>query len=130
MAIRDKMRKNAASVLTPGETVQAVFGAQTVNQFAFIPLVLFGLIPAVVVLAVTKPFRVVVVTDRRILVCQAGRLKATAVHEVLEEGPRTTAIGEPKGLWWTCTSLGAKKMYVHNRFHKDIREADALRPAA
>lgn len=127
-SIRDKIRDNAAPHLQPGEHLQVVFGAQTLNQYLFIPLVILGILPAVIVIAVMKPFRVVLVTDRRIMVCRAGTLRTTTVTGVAEEGPRTTLIGEPSGLWWPCTSLGDAKLYVHNRFHKDIREADALRP--
>lgn len=130
MAIRDKMRVSATKELQPGETVQAVFGAQTVSQYLFVLFLLVGVLPFVIVMAFVKPFRVVVVTDRRIMVCRAGSLRTTKITEVIEEGPRSTQIGEPQGLWWTCSSLGNKKMYVHKRFHKDVREADALRPAA
>lgn len=129
MAIRDTMRANAAKDLQPGERVQAVFGAQTVNQYFLVLCLLVGVLPLFGVLAFAKPFRVVVVTDRRILVCRAGRLRTTAVTEVIEAAPRSTEIGDPTGLWWPCTSLGDQKLFVHTRFHKDIREADALRPA-
>ncbi|MBA3741990.1 hypothetical protein [Sporichthya sp.] len=129
-SIRDKIRTNAAPHLQPGESVQAVFAAQTVSQYLFVPLLLLGIVPLVVMLAVSRPFRTVIVTDRRILLAQAGRLRTTTVEKVLEEGPRTTRIGEPTGLWWVCTSLGNRKLHVHKRFHKDIRDADALLPAS
>ncbi|HUR72979.1 MAG TPA: hypothetical protein VMZ00_01810 [Sporichthya sp.] len=128
MAIREKMRANAAPHLQPGENLQAVFGAQTWNQYALLPLVLFGVLPAILVMAVVKPLRVVLVTDRRIVICQAGSLLATKIHGVVKESPRATALGEPTGLWWKCTTLGNTKMYVHKRFHTDVRKADALRP--
>lgn len=130
MAIRDKMRDSAAPHLQPGENLQVVFGAQTLNQYLFIPLVLLGVLPAIIVIAVMKPFRVVLVTDRRILVCRGGTVLTTKITGIAEEGPRSTAIGDPRGLWWSCTSLGTAKLYVHNRFHQDIREADALRSGA
>jgi hypothetical protein len=116
MAIRDKMSANAAPHLQPGETVQAVFGAQTHSQYFF-------LISAFVLLLFNS-YRVVVATDRRILVCRSGRLSTTAVNEVLRELPRSTRIGPPSGLWWKTESLG-ERLYVHKRFHKDVNAADA-----
>ena len=116
MAIRDKIRKNAASVLQPDESIQAVFCAQTVSAY-------FALISYWIILF-SNAYRVVVVTDRRILVCRSGRLVQTQVKGVEREFPRDTRIGEPDGLWWPCTTLG-NKLYIHRRFHKDVRAADA-----
>jgi hypothetical protein len=116
MAIRDKLRRNAASVLQPGETIQAVFCAQTVS--AYFALISYWII------VFANAYRVVVVTDRRILVCRSGRMTMTAVKGVERELPRGTRIGDPTGLWWPCDSLGGK-LYIHRRFHKDVRAADA-----
>lgn len=115
MAIRDKMTANAAPHLQPGETVQAVFGAQTHSQYLFLI--------SVFILLLLNSYRVVVVTDRRILVCRSGRLSTAAVNEVLRELPRSTRIGPPSGLWWKSESLG-ERLYVHKRFHKDVNAAD------
>ncbi|RFS83944.1 hypothetical protein D0T12_17250 [Actinomadura spongiicola] len=115
MAIRDKMRANAAHVLKPGENIQAVFGAQTTSQY-------FALI-SFWILIIANSYRVVVVTDQRVLVCRSGRLRTTPVVEVLRELPRDTRIGPPSGLWWRCETLG-ERLYVHKRFHKDVNAAD------
>lgn len=115
MAIRDKMRANAAHVLQPGENVQSVFGGQTVSPYFFLLsywILLFN------------SYRVVVVTDRRVLVCRSGRFRTTPVIEVLRELPRNTRIGPASGLWWRCETLG-DRLFVHKRFHKDIDAADA-----
>jgi hypothetical protein len=116
MAIRDKLRKNAAAVLQPGESIQSVFCAQTVS--AYLSLISYWII------VFANAYRVVVVTDRRILVCRSGRLTMTPVKGIDRELPRATRIGDPDGLWWPCTSLGGK-LYIHRRFHKDVRAADA-----
>jgi hypothetical protein len=116
MAIRDKLRSNAAPLLQPGETIQAVFCAQTVSQY-------FALI-SVWIIVFSNAYRVVVVTDRRIMVCRSGRLTMSPVKGIETEVPRSTRIGDPSGLWWPCTTLG-RKIYIHRRFHKDVREADA-----
>jgi hypothetical protein len=116
VAVRDKMRANAAHLLQPGETIQAVFGAQTKSQY--LAMLTYW------ILFFTNTYRVVVVTDRRILVCRSGRLTMTPVHEVLRELPRSTRIGPPSGLWWRCATLG-ERLYIHKRFHKDVNAADA-----
>jgi hypothetical protein len=71
-------------------------------------------------------YRVVVVTDRRILVCRSGRLGVTKVNEVIDELPRHTQIGPASGLWYKCETLG-ERLYIHKRFHKDIAQVDAAR---
>jgi hypothetical protein len=116
MAIRDKMRANAAPVLRPGEVVQAVFGAQTLSQYY--------IVISALILLIGNSYRVVVVTDQRILVCRSGRFTTTPVNEVLRELPRNTRIGPARGIWWRCGTLG-ERMYVHKRYHKEVTAADA-----
>ena len=112
MAIRDTLRVNAAHVLQPGEVIQAVFSAMTTSPW-------FGL------LVWFRGFRVVVVTDRRILVCRSGRFSGDLVKEVIRELPRNTKIGPAKGLWFRCEMLG-ERLYIGQLFHKDVAKADAL----
>jgi hypothetical protein len=121
MAIRDKLRSNAAHVLQEGETVQAVFTAQTASPY--LALISYWIV------IFKNAYRVVVVTDRRILVCRAGRASTTAVKEVLAELPRATRIGPATGVWYKCETLG-ERLYIHKRFHKDVAAADAALPAA
>jgi hypothetical protein len=120
VALRDKLRANAAHVLQPGENIQSVFCAQTTSQY-------FALISYWIIL-LSNAYRVVVVTDRRILVCSSGRLRMTPVKEVLRELPRNTRIGPPSGLWWRCETLG-EKLYINKRFHKDVNAADGVAAA-
>ncbi|SEF49011.1 hypothetical protein SAMN04489712_101177 [Thermomonospora echinospora] len=117
MAIRDKMQANAAPFLRPGETVQAVFGAQTLSQYY--------IVISALILFIWNSYRVVVVTDQRILVCRSGKFTTTPVKEVLRELPRRTRIGPASGLWWRCEALG-ERLYVHKRYHKDVAAADAV----
>jgi hypothetical protein len=119
MAIRDTLRTNAAHLLRPGEAVQVVFAAQTTSQW-------FALLSYWIII-IKNSYRVVVVTDQRIVVCRSGRFRVTPVNEVVNELPRTTRIGPAKGLWYQCETLG-ERLYIHKRFHKDIAEADALIP--
>ncbi len=116
------MRANAALLLHPGETIQAVFAAQTTSQW-------FALISYWIII-LSNAYRVVVVTDQRILVCKSGRFRMTPVKDLLREVPRTTRIGPPHGLWYKTEALG-EKLFIAKRFHKDIEAADAaLGPAA
>ena len=118
IAIRDKMRTSAKPHLESGERIQAVFGAQTVSQYL--------LLVTVLVLIFTDAYRVVVVTDKRILVCRAGRLFPSSVKEVLRELPRSTSIGPATGFWHRSETLG-ESLYTHKRFHKDVARADDMR---
>lgn len=116
MAIRDTMRANAEPLLQPGESIEAIFGAQTKSQW-------FALI-SIWIIVFTNAYRVVVVTDKRILVCRSGRFRMSPVNEVLTELPRPTQIGPASGLWFKTETLG-ERLYIHKRFHKDVAEADA-----
>jgi hypothetical protein len=120
MAIRDTMRENAAHLLQPGETIQAIFGAQTTSQY-------FALLSYWIIIF-KNSYRVVVVTDRRILVCKSGRFRITPVNEVVHELPRNTQIGPASGLWYKTDALG-ERLHIAKRFHKDIAAADALLPS-
>ena len=117
MAIRDKMRANAEHLLQPGETIQAVFGAQTKSQW-------FALISYWIILF-SNAYRVIVVTDRRIIVAKSGRMSMTPVKEVLRELPRDVRIGPASGIWFKCETLG-EKLYINKRFHKDVAAADSV----
>lgn len=116
MAIRDTLRSNAAHVLQPGEVVQAIFPGQTTSQW-------FALISYWIIIF-KNSYRVVVVTDRRILVCRSGRFRITPVKEVIREFPRHTKIGPASGLWYKCETLG-ERLYINKRFHKDVAAADS-----
>ncbi|WP_030167880.1 PH domain-containing protein [Spirillospora albida] len=115
MALRDKLHANAAPHLRPGEKIEAAFCAQSVNPY--------WILVSYLILVFANSYRVVVVTNQRILVCRSGRMTMTPVKEVLRELPRSTRIGQPKGLWWSTDALG-EKLYIHKRFHKDVAAAD------
>jgi hypothetical protein len=77
------------------------------------------------IIILSDAYRVVVVTDQRILVCRSGRVRITPVKHVIKELPRNTRIGPPRGLWWRCETLG-ETVYIHKRFHKDVTAADTV----
>lgn len=121
MAIRDKIRANAAPFLEPGEEIQAVIPAQTISAY-------FALI-SYWILLLRNAYRVIVVTDGRILLCRSGRSSMTPVSEVLRVLPRHTAIGPARGLWYRTESLG-ERLYINRRFHRDVATADSAIQAA
>jgi hypothetical protein len=118
VALRDKIRQNSQPFLEPGETVQAVFSAQTgPNPYLSIITYLF---------LFWVRLYAVVVTDRRILVLRSSFWRpsvAVAVEAVL---PRATRLGPVSGLWAKLSpNLNGKDIWVHRRFHKDVDSADA-----
>jgi hypothetical protein len=117
MAIRDTLRRNAAPFVETDEVIQVAFSAQTHSQYLLL------LLPLV------NSYRVVVVTNRRILVLRGGRWWLTRILGEVRELPRTTMIGPAHGLWYRFDGLG-ERLYVHKRFHKDIAAADNSVPLA
>ena len=116
MASRIRLRPGTAPLFQPGETVQAAFQAQTFRPYLAVFLSRSAFL-------LPDPYRVVLVTDRRILVCYAGRFRPAVVRGVERELPRATRIGPPHGFWWRCDTLGGR-LYVHRQFHQDVQQAD------
>jgi len=114
--IRDKIIENSQKFLDPGEQVQAVAGGQTVSGW-------WGVLSNLMYF--WNHYRAVIVTDKRILVLDSGKLRMGVPKSVVREVPRNTKIGPAKGLWYKTSALG-EKLYFHKRFHKDIETADSL----
>jgi hypothetical protein len=116
MGLRHKPRRHARDLLAPGESIDAVFGAQTVSPWwKFL---------SYSILMLAGGYRADIVTDRRILVCRCGRLRSSALKEVLAELPGQTVIGPLAGMWSHTEALG-ERLYVYRRFYKDVDDADA-----
>jgi len=96
MAVHDSMRAAAAPFLRPEETIQAV-------------------IPA---------YRIIVVTDQRILVLDTGKMGVKRARGVIVELPRSTKLGPASGIWQKI-QLDGEQVRVHRKFFKDIAAADA-----
>lgn len=118
MALRDKIRENSQPFLEPGETVQAVFNAQTgPNPYLSIITYLF---------LFWVRLYLVVVTDRRILMIRSSFWRPSAAVAVEAVLPRATRLGPVSGLWAKLgPNLNGKDIWVHRRFHKDVDAADA-----
>lgn len=121
MALRDAMLNSSAQYLEPGETPEAVFGAQTVSQYMF--LATGGLI-----FLLMNRYRIVVVTPQRIRILDAGKLGMRKARGVVADLPRSTQLGPPSGIWHVIPANG-ETLYVHRRFFKEIKTADAAIPA-
>ena len=122
MALRDSMRESAAQYLQPGETVQAVFGAQTASQWQ-------AALTGVFVFLGLNRYRIFVVTPARVLVLDAGKTSMKKARGVVAELPRSTHLGPGSGLWHVIP-VGDEKLRVHRRFFKDLETADQEANAA
>jgi hypothetical protein len=122
MAIREKISRNAAPFLEPGEQIQAVFAGQTASQY----LIFLGFLPFVLV----NNYRKVLATDRRILVLDSGKLFMGTPRSIVRVLPRASRLGPPTGALWYVTDKTGEKLRIHKRFHKDIEAADALAGSA
>jgi len=122
MALREKMRDSSAQYLEPGETTEAVFGAQTVSQY------LFALTGGIIFYSMNR-YRMVVVTPRRILVLDTGKFGLGKARGIVAELPRATQLGPASGVWHVIPVNG-ERLHVHRRFFKDIQSADAAIPTA
>jgi hypothetical protein len=118
MSLRDKLRQNSQPYLEQGETVQAVFNAQTgPNPYLSIITYLF---------LFWVRLYAVVVTDRRILVLRSSFWRPSVAVAQEAVWPRATRLGPVSGLWAKLNQdLNGKDVWVHRRFHKDVDSADA-----
>jgi hypothetical protein len=118
MALRDKLRQRAQPMLEPGEGIQSVFLVQTGPN----PNLLF----LTYLISFFSTYKVVVVTDRAVVVLSASMWRPTFPKAVAERLPRQTQIGPTSGALWSKTGLpGEKTTWVHRRFYKDVQAADA-----
>lgn len=118
------MRASAAQFLNPGETIQAVLGAQTGS-----PLVrgiggAFGLL-GVLAMSAFNDFRIVAVTDQRILILDAGTWNFKTARSVVEILPRATRLGPATDVWHSIKPASGK-LWIHRRFYKDLEAADEM----
>src|ERR1700722_4283314 len=116
MAVRDVMRASAAQFVEPGETIEQVFGAQTASPLTA------PLIGSLIALIINR-YRIVAVTDRRILVLDAGKWTQRTARAVVSELPRATRLGPTSGLWFKIDPP-AGKIHVRRYFYKDVNAAD------
>ena len=117
MALRDKLGARVQPMLEPGEQVQEVILSQTgPNPFlAVITYLVFFMVKR----------RIIVATDRAIVVIKAGAFTGTSAKEVIARLPRATRLGPVSGLW-AKVDINGEKNYIHKRFHGDVARADSV----
>ena len=101
MAVRDRLRKDAAQYLEPGEQIQAVFYAKR-------PSVQYN-------------DRAVIATDRRLLLLRLNFFGRAA--GLAGEVSRETKLGPCSGFLHPIDAFGTS-LAVSFRFFKDVTEAD------
>lgn len=116
MAWQEKTRASVAPFLAAGEEVQALVIARSAETMGAVGA-LFA-----------NPMRVIVVTDRRILLCRPSRL-SNRVQAVLQQVPRDTRLGPTHGLSYRTDALGTP-LEIGRGAYKEVEAADALIPAA
>ncbi|AKU17786.1 hypothetical protein [Luteipulveratus mongoliensis] len=115
MALRDKLVQRTQPYLEPGEQVQSVFMAQAGPSpyWMFLTYLMFFWFRPVII----------TVTDRSVLIINAGKLRTTFPKSLHLRGSRQVWLGTPTGLWGSIQL--DDKYWVHKRFHKDVVAADA-----
>jgi hypothetical protein len=127
MAIRDSMRASAAQYLQPGEAVQVVISATTVDPN--LAGYLFGI--GAILFFSRNHFRIIAVTDQRVLVLDAGRgVTRTKARGMLTELARSTRLGPASGGTLAVIRVGGERLWVQRRYFKDIQAADGDMTAA
>lgn len=116
MALRDKLAARAVPYLEPGEQIQSVFLAQTGAS----P---YWLLVSIWIVFFSAGYRIVVVTDRAVIVLRAGRWAPGKPKGLLGRWSRSIWLGRPTGLWGHVHI--DRNYWVHKRFHRDVEAADA-----
>jgi hypothetical protein len=120
---RQRLAAQADSLLGPEEQVQAVIWGQVIGPS-------FGPFASIRILTSrASPFRVILATKRRLLLCRGGRWTISLSPEVLAELPRRMQIGPahsggPLGIWHHTDALG-ERIYIRRTWFDEIAKADA-----
>ena len=135
---RERLAAKALPLLEPGEVVAHVVRAQEgpnrllslgiamavgfgLSLLLRVPL--FALPLFVLVHAYLNKRRLIVATDRALVVMAGGRFRYTPT-KVLDRLDLETPIGPVKGMWLS-TTLGGRQLYVMPRCVRDVANADA-----
>jgi hypothetical protein len=122
---RYQLTAQAGPLLQPGEQVQAISWGQVVRP-SFGPLASFRVLWSTL-LGRESVYRVVVATDRRILVCRGGKFRKALLPVVLAELPRKPALGPARHLMfglWHYIDVPDERIYIA-RWLDETAKADA-----
>ena len=107
---------DAQTYLLDGEVIQASFDALATRKIWVLRIKDFAA-------------RVVVVTNRRILVFRSGGVRTSKIKSLVSVLPRETAIGPLSGhrlsSWNRTESLG-ERLFIHSRYAEDVELSDRL----
>ena len=120
MDIHDKLRERSQPLLEPGEQIQSVFMAMTGPSPWLQTLLIYGLF---------AKYKVVVITDRNIVLLKASFMGTSQPTAVLARLPREP-LAKPEGRAWGKVTIGGERHWVHRRFFNDVAAADGPSPAA
>jgi hypothetical protein len=116
VTLRDNILREAEQKYTArGETVQAVMMGITLR-----PLLLYTLWW---LLLDRDSYRVIVCTDKRILLCKVDGV-SHSMESLIDVTERNVLLGPPRSLLMHRISAFSAPIYVARRFYKDIRRAD------
>jgi hypothetical protein len=121
MALQDHLKKSAAKVLPPGEQIQAVIATQT-----FHPMLILG--GVLWVFLAGGRYRLVVATDRRIVVLKTKLISYRHAVGILAEIPRSTPLG-PVGWPPASITVNGERLYVIAGTKKFVAIADQQSPS-
>lgn len=107
VTMADKIIQRAQAHVEPDEVIQGAFAAQLTirNRVG------------------EGGYRIVVATDQRFRVFQAGTFSQTVIKRLIEESPRNQLLGEPGGLFYDVT-VGDETMKVNFRYFNQVRAID------
>jgi hypothetical protein len=118
MVTPEKLAKRVQLYLQPGEEVrQAFLGQRGPSPYAWVVMWL---------LAAFVPLRIVVVTDRAILLLRASKLpyaRPKALRALLARLPRQMQLGPVRGAW-SRVRVGPEELWVSRPFHRQVTAAD------
>jgi len=122
MSLIDKVRVRSQALLEPGEIIEYVLPAEggwRPPSTAVVLGAVLGLVSFPVVIALHRP-RVIVATDRAIVILKTDWWVGTKPKSVLQRLPRNAPILIGRGQIFRKVLIGDTKLYVHRRRFKDL----------
>jgi hypothetical protein len=110
MALRDKLRERAQPFLEPGEQIHSVFLAQTGPNPWFLGGIIYMLV---------AKYRVVVATDRAILLLEASAMSPSKPKALLKRLPQQ-GLGPFAAKVYAKVMIDGERHWVHRRFKDDV----------
>lgn len=117
MGLQDTLARRVQGFVEPGERIEQVVMARTGPSPWWSGILGIGFL-----LGMTQ-YRLLVVTDRNVLVLSAGGLNGTVPKEMIRRLRRPTTVGPMSGLW-AKVRIANEDLWVHKRFQAGLTRAD------